>query len=157
MRAVIQRVSKAKVSVDSNVIASIGRGIAVMLGVAEDDSQKDVEYMVKKLSEIRLFSDEKDRLNLSLHQVGAEILLISNFTVLGNTRKGSRPSYSKAARPEKAEDLYLKVLESLKSEGLPVQGGRFGARMKISLQADGPVTLIVDSRDKRKPVFADSV
>lgn len=120
-----------------------------MLGVAEDDSEKDVEYTVKKLSEIRLFSDEEDRLNLSLRQVEGEILLISNFTVLGNTRKGSRPSYSKAAQPEKAEQLYLKVIEDLKNEGLPVCGGRFGARMKISLDADGPVTLIVDSRDRR--------
>ena len=157
MRAVIQRVSRAEVGVDSNVVASIGRGIVVMLGVAHDDSEADVEYTVKKLSEIRLFSDEEDRLNLSLRQVGGEILLVSNFTVLGNTRKGSRPSYSKAARLKKAEQLYLKVLESLKDEGLPAYGGRFGARMKISLDADGPVTLIIDSRDRRKPVFADSV
>lgn len=149
MRAVVQRVSEAKVEVEGNVLAQIGKGVLVLLAVAEDDEEKDTDYMASKLSHLRLFSDEEGRLNLSIRDVGGEILLISNFTVLGNTRKGHRPSYVRAAAAEKAEKFYNMVLENLKAKELPVFGGRFGARMRVSLVNDGPVTLMVDSKERR--------
>jgi D-tyrosyl-tRNA(Tyr) deacylase len=146
VRAVVQRVSEAKVEVGRDVLARIGKGVVVLLAVAEDDEEKDADFMANKLSHLRLFSDEEGRLNLSMRDVGGEILLISNFTVLGNTKKGHRPSYAKAATAEKAEKFYNMVLESLKGKGLPAFGGKFGAKMQVSLVNDGPVTLIVDSK-----------
>ncbi len=149
MRAVVQRVSEASVEVEGDVLAMIGKGVVVLLAVAEDDEDKDADYMASKLCHLRLFSDKEGRLNLSIRDVGGEILLISNFTVLGNTRKGHRPSYAKAAAAEEAEKFYNMILESLKGAGLLVFGGRFGAKMRVSLVNDGPVTLIVDSKQRR--------
>jgi len=144
--AVVQRVSEAKVEVKGDVLAMIGKGVVVLLAVAEDDEERDANYMANKLAHLRLFPDEEGRLNLSIRDVGGEILLISNFTVLGNTKKGHRPSYAKAARAEEAEKFYNMVLESLKGKGLPTFGGEFGARMLVSLVNDGPVTVIIDSK-----------
>lgn len=149
MRAVIQRVSEASVKVDDQLISVIKLGLLVLLGVEEDDSEEDVKWLSKKLVSLRIFSDENQNMNLSLEDVKGDILLVSQFTLHAKTKKGNRPSFIKAARPEKAEDLYLKTkneLESLLNK--PLQTGEFGAMMKVSLVNDGPVTIFIDTKNK---------
>ncbi len=149
MRAVIQRVSEASVKVDDQLISVIKLGFLVLLGVEEDDSEEDVKWLSKKLVSLRIFSDENQNMNLSLEDVKGDILLVSQFTLHAKTKKGNRPSFIKAARPEKAEDLYLKTkneLESLLNK--PLQTGEFGAMMKVSLENDGPVTIFIDTKNK---------
>ena len=149
MRAVIQRVSEASVKVDDQLISVIKLGLLVLLGVEEDDSEEDVKWLSKKLVSLRIFSDENQNMNLSLEDVKGDILLVSQFTLHAKTKKGNRPSFIKAARPEKAEDLYLKTkneLESLLNK--PLQTGEFGAMMKVSLENDGPVTIFIDTKNK---------
>ncbi len=145
MRAVIQRVKSAGVSVDGNKVGSIGAGMLVLLAAASGDGPDQVKWMADKLCGLRIFSDEAGKMNLSLDQVRGEMLVVSQFTLYGDCRKGKRPSYTGAAPPEYAEPLYNKFIEHVRDKGIPVQAGVFGAMMLVELENDGPVTLIVDS------------
>ena len=145
MRAVVQRVSEASVSIEGNVKGSIGRGFMVLLGVEDIDEQADLDYICEKLTGLRVFEDGEGKMNLSITDIGGEILLISQFTLFGDARKGRRPSFIKAARPEKAIPMYETVIAKLR-ETVPVQCGEFGADMQVSLINDGPVTILLDSR-----------
>ena len=146
MRVVVQRVSEASVDVDGRTVGKIGLGLLVLVGVAEGDVDKDAEWLSEKISSLRIFEDSKGKMNLSIHDVGGSMLAVSQFTLLGDCRKGRRPSYDKAARPEEAEKLYRKFVEMLRVKGFPVEEGAFRARMEIHLINDGPVTLMLDSR-----------
>ncbi|HHV71932.1 MAG TPA: D-tyrosyl-tRNA(Tyr) deacylase [Clostridia bacterium] len=146
MRAVIQKVERAKVTVDGEVIGEIGPGLLVFLAVSVDDTQADQEYMVKKIANLRIFPDEQGKMNLSIQDVKQEILLISQFTLLGDCRKGMRPSFTQAAPPEKAKEIYLKVIKDLQNLKIKVEKGMFQAHMKVELINDGPVTVILDSK-----------
>ena len=139
MRAVVQRVSSASVSVDGDRVASIGRGLLVLLGVRAGDGPQQAERISAKLDALRVFEDANGKMNLSVRDVGGELLVVSNFTVYGDTRKGNRPSFVDAARPEDAESLVEQVRETLAAKG-----GRFGARMAVELVNDGPVTFVLD-------------
>ena len=151
MRAVIQRVEEASVEVDGEVIASIGRGFLILLGVREDDTDDDVNYLAKKIANLRVFEDEQGKMNLSPRSVEAQFLVVSQFTLYANTRRGNRPSFTEAASPEKGEKMYRKFLAKLKEiSGLEVREGVFGARMKVKLTNDGPVTIIIDSKNITK-------
>ncbi len=148
MIAVIQRVTRASVAVDELCIASIGQGLLVLLGIAKGDGDSDVQFMVEKIPQLRIFPDQQNRMNCSLQAINGELLLVSQFTLLANLAKGRRPSFECAAHPEEARPLYLQLLEQLQTRDLAVQGGQFGASMTVSLENDGPVTLILDSRTK---------
>lgn len=145
MKAVIQRVKKSAVNVDGELIASIGEGLLVLLGVSSDDSVKDVDYLVDKICHLRIF-ESNGKMDLSLLQTGGEMMVVSQFTLLGDCRKGRRPSFTKAAPPETAKSLYELFIESAKKRGIRISAGQFGAFMAVSLINDGPVTLILDSR-----------
>lgn len=146
MKAVIQRVTRASVEVDGQPIGTIGAGMLVLLGVAREDSESDVRYMIEKLSALRIFSDQAGKMNLSVAEIGGALLVVSQFTLLGDTGKGRRPSFDKAAPPDQAQALYTRVIDGLKGRGLRTETGVFGAHMNVSLENDGPVTLILDSR-----------
>ncbi len=146
MRAVIQRVSEASVSVDGKAVGSIGKGLMVLLGVASDDTEDDAGAIADKIATLRCFPDDAGNYEHSVHEVGGCVLVISQFTLLGDCRKGRRPSFSSAARPELATALYEKVLELLHAHALHVEQGQFGAHMDVSLVNDGPVTLMLDSK-----------
>lgn len=146
MRAVLQRVKEAWVKVQGKEISRIGKGLLVLLGVARGDGEEDVVYMASKIPNLRLFEDEKGHLNLSLKEVRGEILLISQFTLLGDCRKGRRPSFTEAAPADEAERLYLWLVEALRREGVEVKIGKFQTKMEVGLINDGPVTLLLDSR-----------
>ncbi len=151
MRAVIQRVEEASVEVNGEVIASIGRGFLILLGVREDDTDDDVNYLAKKIANLRVFEDEQGKMNLSPRSVEAQFLVVSQFTLYADTRRGNRPSFTEAAGPEKGEKMYRKFLAKLKEiSGLEVKEGVFGARMKVKLTNDGPVTIIIDSKNIAK-------
>lgn len=145
MRAVIQRVHRASVRVENDVVGRIGPGILTLLGVAEGDTEKEVEWMIRKIAALRIFDDADGRMNLSIKDVGGEHLIVSQFTLWGDIRKGNRPSYGRAARPEIAKPLYEYSLELSRSMGLKTEAGRFQAHMKVELVNDGPVTLILES------------
>ncbi|MCA9009499.1 MAG: D-tyrosyl-tRNA(Tyr) deacylase [Planctomycetaceae bacterium] len=146
MRAVIQRVTEASVTVDSVVVGRIQRGFLVLLGVADDDTQEDVIWISAKIAGLRVFEDAEGRMNLALADVGGSVLLVSQFTLYGDCRKGRRPSFVQAARPEKANALYGSVKAELLGQGLTVETGTFQAHMEVRLLNDGPVTLLLDSR-----------
>ena len=148
MKAVIQRVSSASVSVDNTQISSINNGFLILLGVQQGDDEKDLEYLVNKTAGMRIFKDDKQHMNLSIKEVNGEALVVSQFTLCADTHKGRRPSFIHAAPPEIAEQMYQQFCEQLKVAGVPVQTGKFGAMMDVSLINDGPVTIILDSRDK---------
>lgn len=148
MRAVIQRVSQAKVVVDENTVGQINRGFMILLGVHEQDTQADVDYLVGKISKLRVFEDEQQKMNRSIMDVGGEILSISQFTLFADTKKGNRPSFVQAAKPDTAIPLYEAFNEGLRQVGIPVETGIFGADMKCHLVNDGPVTIIIDSQNK---------
>ena len=149
MRIVIQRVSEASVKISNNVQGEIGYGLLVLLGIENADTIEDVEWLCNKIINLRIFNDENGIMNLSLNQVDGEILLISQFTLHASTKKGNRPSYIKAARPETAIPLYENFIEDLaKKMGKAPKTGKFGADMKVSLVNDGPVTIIIDSKNK---------
>ena len=148
MKAIIQRVSSASVVVDGKQISFIAGGILFFLGIQHGDDEKDLEYLVKKTVGLRIFKDDKQNMNLSIQDVKGEALVVSQFTLCADTRKGRRPSFIHAAQPEMAENMYQQFCEKLGSEGIPVQTGKFGAMMDVELVNDGPVTIILDSRDK---------
>lgn len=145
MRAVIQRVASAGVSIAGEDVASIGRGMLVLLGATHGDDETDVKAMVDKLTGLRIFDDEAGKMNLSIGDVDGEFLVVSQFTLYGDIRKGRRPSFTDAAPPEAAQRLYERVIEELQRRGFAVQSGRFGARMEVRLVNDGPVTLLFDT------------
>jgi D-aminoacyl-tRNA deacylase len=145
MRAVIQRVEQASVSVDGQVCGRIGRGLLVLIAVEQTDGEKDLTFMNRKILNLRVFDDDQGRMNRSIREAGGEILVVSQFTLYGDCRKGNRPSYSRAAGPGQAERLYDRLIEEMRREGLSVASGQFQAMMKVMLVNDGPVTLIVDS------------
>ncbi len=146
MRAVIQRVSRASVVVDGKVEGQIGAGLLMLLGVAKGDGAPDVQYMVEKIATLRIFGDQQGKMNLSLGEVGGAVLIVSQFTLVGDTDKGRRPGFDKAAPLDTARTLYDQVVDGLKGRGLRVETGLFGASMRVSLENDGPVTFILDSR-----------
>ena len=146
VRAVIQRVAEASVTVDSVVVGQIQRGFLVLLGVAEDDTQEAVIWIAGKIAGLRIFEDSDGKMNLALADVGGSVLLVSQFTLYGDCRRGRRPSFVEAARPEKANALYQSVKAELTGHGLHVETGTFQAHMDVRLLNDGPVTLILDSR-----------
>lgn len=146
MRAVVQRVTSSSVSVDGNVIGSIGKGFNVLIGIAKDDTIDDLKYIKDKIVNLRVFHDENDKMNLSLLDVQGEILAISQFTLYGDCRKGRRPNFMDALGGEEAVKLYDEFVEMLKSTGLKVETGEFGAEMKVEIHNDGPVTILLDSK-----------
>ena len=146
MRAVVQRVSSSKVSVEGKVVGSINRGFNVLLGICKEDTYEDLQYIKDKIINLRVFQDEQDKMNLSLLDVKGDILLISQFTLYGDCRKGRRPNFMNAMGGEEAKELYLKLVDSLKETGLKVETGIFGAHMEVDIQNDGPVTILLDSK-----------
>lgn len=148
MRAVIQRVSEASVVVDNEEVGKIAKGFLIFVGVEDEDKQEDIDYLSRKIANMRIFEDEDGKMNLSLKKVAGEILSVSQFTLHADTKKGNRPSFVKAANGNYAEKMYKKLNNSLAKEGLEVQTGVFGADMDVSLVNDGPVTIIIDSKDK---------
>ena len=146
MRAVIQRVSEASVSVDSEVVGRIEDGLMVLLGVEEGDAERDAIYLAEKTAGLRIFEDAEGLMNISVADAGGSVLAISQFTLLGDVRKGKRPSFIAAAKPEPANQLYESYCEKLRNLQLPVEQGVFQADMKVSLVNDGPVTILLDSR-----------
>lgn len=145
MKVVVQRVEKASVDVDESTVGSIGQGLLVLTGFHGNDSQEDVIWMCKKLLKLRIFSDSEDKMNLSVQDVGGSLLVVSQFTLYGDVRKGTRPSFIESARPEKAIPLYEFMVDYLrKNSSLSIETGEFGAMMKVSLINDGPVTLILE-------------
>jgi len=145
MRAVVQRVSSSKVTVDGEVIGNINKGLLVLLGVTHEDTSKDVDYIIDKVLNLRIFEDENEKMNLSLKDVEGELLVVSQFTLYGDCRKGSRPSFSNAARPEVATKLYEEFIDKARKEGIVTQTGMFGAHMMVDLTNDGPVTILLES------------
>jgi D-aminoacyl-tRNA deacylase len=148
MISVLQRVKSAKVTVGQRVTGKIGKGILVLLGVAKEDTETDVDFMVRKVSQLRVFEDSEGKMNLGAAEAKAEFLVVSQFTLLGNCEKGRRPSFDKAAEPKKAEEFYELFVRKLREEGLKVETGEFRAMMDVELVNDGPVTLILESQDK---------
>ena len=145
MRAVVQRVGRASVDVGGERIAGIGKGLLVLLGVAGGDTEKDAEFLAEKISGLRIFEDEAGKMNLSVKDVDGEILVVSQFTLLGDCKKGKRPSFIGAAPPQEAEKLYLYFSKCVENRGVPVKTGRFRAMMDVALVNEGPVTLIIES------------
>ena len=146
MRAVVQRVSESHVSVDDEIIGEIGKGLLVLLAVAGEDDTGSADWLAEKIANLRIFEDDGGKMNLSLLETGGEMLVISQFTLLGDCRKGRRPSFVRAAGPEKANELYEYFVRRVRRKGIEVQTGRFRAMMAVSLINDGPVTLIVESK-----------
>lgn len=147
MKVVIQRVNRASVKVDSKVVGKIGRGLAILIGIAETDEISDVDFIADKCVNLRIFEDENGKMNRSVLEEGGEILAISQFTLLGSAKKGRRPSFIEAAKPEKGNALYNAFVEKLKTSRLKIECGVFGAMMDVDLVNYGPVTLIVESRE----------
>ncbi len=145
MRAVIQRVKEASVTVGGSIVGKVSQGLLVFLGVGEGDTVSDGQYLAEKIANLRIFSDSEGKMNLSCKEAGGEILAVSQFTLYGDCRKGRRPSFSTAASPELANELYLEFIDALKNQGLRVETGVFQAHMDVDLINDGPVTLIVYS------------
>ena len=149
MKAVIQRVKKASVTIDDKKVASIGVGLLVLLGIVDDDSSEDLQWLSNKIVNLRIFSDDADVMNCSLKDVNGDIIVVSQFTLHANTKKGNRPSYIKAARPEVAIPLYESFIRQAEIDlGKNIQTGIFGADMQVELLNDGPVTIIIDTKDK---------
>ena len=145
MRGIVQRVVSARLSVDGQEVSRISAGILVYASVGAQDSKADVEYVAKKIVGLRIFNDEEGKFNLDLGQVGGEVLLVSNFTIHGDARKGRRPSFGAAAEPERAAELLSELAEQIRREGIKVAEGRFGAHMQVESVNDGPVNILLDS------------
>ncbi|MGL4642285.1 MAG: D-aminoacyl-tRNA deacylase [Cetobacterium sp.] len=148
MRAVIQRVKHASVTVDNEITGKINHGFLVLLGVTHADTEKEVDWLAKKITDLRVFNDAEDKMNLGLKDVDGELLVISQFTLYGNCIKGRRPAFIDAAKPDMANELYEKFLQKCKDLGFKTEAGVFGADMKVELLNDGPVTLIIDTKDR---------
>ena len=148
MRAVIQRVLAADVSVEGHVLSSIERGLLVLLGIAQGDDRHHLNYVADKIAGLRIFDDPDGRMNLSVAETGGSILLVSQFTLLADCRRGRRPSFSESMATENARPIYEQMVTALREKNIPVATGAFGKHMHVSLRNDGPVTLVVDSRDK---------
>lgn len=146
MRAVVQRVVKADVKVDETITGSIEKGLMVLLGVEDDDEEADAAYLAEKIAGLRIFEDKDGKMNLSVKDVGGDLLTVSQFTLFGDCRKGKRPSFIKAARPEKANALYRKFVDLCQEQGLHVEEGIFQAEMLVRIYNDGPVTILMDSK-----------
>jgi D-tyrosyl-tRNA(Tyr) deacylase len=147
MRAVLQRVSRAAVAIDGETVAAIERGLLVLLGVGQDDTEADVQWLAEKTAGLRIFADEAGKMNRSVADIGGAVLVVSQFTLHADCRKGRRPSFLGAAAPDVAVPLYEAFVHALRSLGLPVRTGRFGAMMQVELVNEGPVTLILDTKD----------
>ena len=145
MRAVVQRVKKSSVTVEDKITGAIGQGIMVLIGVEDGDSEKDAEYIADKICGLRIFEDDQGKMNLSVKDIAGEVLAVSQFTLLADARKGRRPSFTKAAAPDEANDLYRKVIEKISAENINVQEGVFQAEMMVEIHNDGPVTILLDS------------
>lgn len=148
MKAVIQRVTSASVAVENQTIGAIGPGLLILLGIHEEDTEAEVDYLVRKITKLRIFEDEQGKMNLDLAAIAGEVLSVSQFTLYADTKKGNRPSYAKAARPEVATDLYALFNQKLREANITVATGEFGAHMQIALVNDGPVTIVIDTREK---------
>ena len=146
MRAVVQRVEETRLEVDEKVISKINGGLLVYIAVEDDDTEADLDYIFKKVTNLRIFSDEDDKMNLSVQDIGGEILLVSQFTLYGDARKGNRPNFMKSAKAEKAESYYEMFKEKLKASEIKYQSGVFGADMHIHAHLSGPVTILLDSK-----------
>lgn len=146
MRAVVQKVKEADVSVDNNITGSINKGLMVLLGVEEGDTEADALYMADKITGLRIFEDEEGKMNLSIKDVGGDILAVSQFTLLGDARKGKRPSFSKAARPDEANRLYRHFIDLVNERDVKTEEGVFQAEMLVRIYNDGPVTILLDSK-----------
>jgi D-tyrosyl-tRNA(Tyr) deacylase len=148
MKALLQRVTGASVSVEGEVVGAIGRGLVVLVGVAGGDSDKDIQYLSQKIVNLRIFADKEEKFNLSALDIGGELLLVSQFTLLADTRKGRRPSFTGAAPPPQAEALFRQFVDEVKASGLKVATGRFQQYMQLEIHNDGPVTVMLDSQEK---------
>ncbi|MCR9172662.1 MAG: D-aminoacyl-tRNA deacylase [bacterium] len=149
MRVLIQRVSEASVTINGTVSGSIDKGLLLLVGIEHEDTQEDIDWLVKKVRQLRIFSDSEGKMNLSLQDIDGSALVISQFTLHASTKKGNRPSYIRAARPEVAIPLYEAFIQTLAAQNITVETGEFGADMKVHLVNDGPVTIWMDSRDKQ--------
>ena len=147
MRAVIQRVKNAQVAVEGSVVGQIGKGALILLGISKDDAQNDLDYLVDKVFNLRIFEDAAGKMNLSCAEAGGQFLVVSQFTLYGDCRKGRRPSFDRAAEPKTAENFYNDFVEALRKQNSKVETGKFKAMMDVSLVNDGPVTFILDSKD----------
>ena len=150
MRAVIQRVQNASVAIDGQIAGAIGKGFLVLLGISDQDTDEDLEYMIKKITNMRIFTDENDKMNLALKDVGGELLVVSQFTLSADTKKGNRPSFIEAGAPDFSKKMYLEFIRKCRELGFKTEEGEFGADMKVSLLNDGPVTIILDSVQRKK-------
>ncbi|MFC1952115.1 D-aminoacyl-tRNA deacylase [Chloroflexota bacterium] len=149
MKALLQRVTSASVSVDGGVVGRISRGLVVFVGVATGDTEKDAQYLAQKTVELRIFSDGEGRFNLSALDIRGELLVVSQFTLMADTRKGRRPSFTEAAPPAQAEGMFECFVEQARASGLKVETGRFQQYMQVEIHNDGPVTILLDSKEKR--------
>jgi D-tyrosyl-tRNA(Tyr) deacylase len=147
MRALLQRVSSAKVEVDDKIVGEIGKGLLVLLCAVKGDTEKDLDYLAKKVGALRIFADEQGKMNLSVADIKGELLIVSQFTLAASTRKGNRPSFDDAEQPGKAKVMYESFVQRLRDSGLTVKKGEFAAMMAVSLINDGPVTIMIDSRE----------
>ncbi|NLY77300.1 MAG: D-tyrosyl-tRNA(Tyr) deacylase [Tissierellia bacterium] len=146
MRAVVQRVSQANVKVDGEIVGEINKGLLVLLGVGKEDDEKDLDYMVDKILGLRIFEDEQGKMNLSLTDINGELLVISQFTLFGDVKKGKRPSFTDAGNPEMANEYYERFVELARNRGIKTEHGVFAAHMEVGLVNDGPVTILIDSK-----------
>ena len=148
MRVVIQRVTEAAVSINEEISGKINKGLLILVGIGQDDHTEDIKWLTQKITNLRIFSDDEGKMNLSILDIKGEILLVSQFTLYASTKKGNRPSFIQSAPPTIAIPLYEQFIQSLKETGIAIQTGQFGADMKVSLTNDGPVTIIIDSKNK---------
>ena len=148
MKALLQRVTEASVNVGGEVVGRIGKGLVVFVGIAQEDAERDANYLADKVVNLRIFADEASKFNLSALETGGEILIVSQFTLLANARKGRRPSFAQAALPEQAEALFNLFVDLVRNSGLKVETGRFQQHMLVEIHNDGPVTIALDSKEK---------